>query len=262
MCPAAGEQAKVLTGGGTWEISPGAKVLTVDLTTITNVSGSYTGTTSDERISSDMKPIMLMLGTPSAIRAKPTVTCNNGSITFTCSDVEGTTTATVSVIKVIDDPTAVTSSEFDILNNRIGDLDDLTTTAQGSAVDAINELDGDIDTINTSISTLNGKITALGERIDITNSASITGATLTYVQKAEVNKIVSIVAVFTITNPSGFELSGLPSPYTNAHVAHAYNSTKGTAIPVMINASGVMSLISTSGVSANDSLRVITTYMR
>ena len=38
---------------------------------------------------------------------------------------------------MIDDPTAVTSSEFDILNNRIGDLDDLTTTARVLPWDAV-----------------------------------------------------------------------------------------------------------------------------
>ena len=149
--PAAGDQDKVLTGGGTWEISPGVKLLTVTLDTITNVSGSYTGTTTDARISSDMKPTRIFYGDPSVIRAKPTVTCNNGSITFACSDVVGTTTATVYVIKVIDDPTAVTSSEFDLLNNRIGDLTSLTTTEKTSAVAAINELDSDVSTLNSNL---------------------------------------------------------------------------------------------------------------
>ena len=149
--PAAGDQDKVLTGGGTWEISPGAKILTVDLDTITNVSGSYTATTIDARISSDMKPVSIFFGDPSVIRAKQTVTCNNGSITFTCSSVVGTTTAKVFVQKVIDDPTAVTSSEYDLLNNRIGDLTSLTTTAKTNAVAAINEVDSDVGTVSTNL---------------------------------------------------------------------------------------------------------------
>ena len=178
--PAAGDQAKVLTGGGTWEVSPGAKLITVDLTTITNVSGSYTGTTSDERITSDMKPVTLILGTPSAIRAKPTVTCNNGSITFSCSDVAGTTTATVSVIKVIDDPLVVTSTEFDVLNNRIGDLSDLTTTAQTSAVDAINELDADVGALNSNIATINENVLFKAYSFSVTGSTAVWTSPIRY----------------------------------------------------------------------------------
>ena len=42
-------------------------------------------------------------------------------------------------IKSIDDPTAVTSTEFDILSNRIGALADLHTTNKTTIVAAVNE---------------------------------------------------------------------------------------------------------------------------
>lgn len=137
--PAAGAQSKVLTGGGTWEVSPGAKVY-VKSVTVTNTSGSYSQTVSDEMITAEMKAVEIEIADPSIFGDTITVTSDDGEFTIECDDVAGSTTVKISFLKVLDDPTAVTSTEFDILSNRIGTLSDLTTTAKTDIVAAANEL--------------------------------------------------------------------------------------------------------------------------
>lgn len=116
--PLAGEQAKVLTGDGTWQVSPGAKVY-VKTITVTNTSGTYSQTFEDDNIVADMKAVELEVTRAYVFGDVITVTPANGSITVACSDVSGTDTIKISLIKVISDPTAITSTEFDILNNRL-----------------------------------------------------------------------------------------------------------------------------------------------
>lgn len=144
--PAAGDQEKVLTGGGTWEVSPGAKVY-VKSVTVTNTSGAYSQTFVDENITADMKAYALEIEDPSVFGGKISVTAGNGSYTFACSDVAGSTTVKISFLKVLNDPTAITSTEFDVLANRIGDLADLETTVKTDLVAAVNEQNEAIDNI-------------------------------------------------------------------------------------------------------------------
>ena len=258
--PAAGDQDKVLTGGGTWEISPGAKILTVDLETITNVSGSYTATTIDARISSDMKPVSIFFGDPSVIRAKQTVTCNNGSITFTCSSVVGTTTAKVFVQKVIDDPTAVTSSEYDLLNNRIGDLTSLTTTAKTNAVAAINEVDSDVGTVSTNLgspssaSSVTGadaftKINTVNTNLGSpTSASSVTGADAFTKIDSLNSKIPTGNAYSEILIPAGSDINNyktagtfiVPSDSTAAQISNMPLPASGRLIVMNMTTSSYM----------------------
>ena len=116
--PSSGDQAKVLTGGGTWQESPGAKAYVVELA-VTNTSGSYTTTVQDENITASMKAVELEVTRPYVFGDAITVTPANGSYTVSCPNVSGTDTIKISFLKVIADPTAVTSTEFDLLNNRI-----------------------------------------------------------------------------------------------------------------------------------------------
>ena len=102
----------------------GAKILTVTAT-VTNTSGAYTNTIIDERITTAMKAIEIELGDPTVFGANITVICNNGSITISCPDVEGTSTVSIDVIKTVDDPTSVTSIEFDVLNSRINKVKEI-----------------------------------------------------------------------------------------------------------------------------------------
>lgn len=120
------------------EMSSGAKLYIVS-GTITNTSGSYTTTINNEFITAEMKAVEMELGTPSIFGDKITVTCGAGFVTISCPSVSGTSTYKISLIKSIDDPTAVTSTEFDILSNRIGALSNLHTTDKTTIVAAVNE---------------------------------------------------------------------------------------------------------------------------
>ena len=152
--PSAGDQNKVLTGDGTWKVSPGAKVYEKTVT-VTNTSGAYSQTFTDENISADMKAVELEVNRSFVFGDSIIVTPNDGSVTVACNDVAGTDTIKISLIKVIDDPTAVTSTEFTVLNNRIGDLSNLETTDKTSMVNAVNEVVGDVSDNAQAIATLN-----------------------------------------------------------------------------------------------------------
>ena len=143
--PQSGDQDKVLKGDGTWDESPGAKQYTFTLDPMVDESGSYSHTTTGlSLVTADMKPETLEVGTPSAFKASITVTCNAGSITVACPDVEGSSTIKVTVMKQGVDPTVITSTEFDVLDNRIGTLTNLTTQTKANTVAAINEIDGNL----------------------------------------------------------------------------------------------------------------------
>ena len=123
----AGDQHKVLTAGGTWEVSPGAKLVTVEMTALVNESGSYSEVTYDERITPDMKPVMVEISNEYVFRDTIYIVPGNGQATLNCAKVSGSSTVTVTFQKVISDPTAVTSTEFDILNNRLMAVENVCT---------------------------------------------------------------------------------------------------------------------------------------
>lgn len=153
--PSAGDQLKYLCADGSWEVPPGAKPVPVALDTVTNSSGSYTHTTACEYATAGMKPILIELSDPNAFCADITVTVTDGYITLSCDKVIGTSDVTVSIMKTLNpsesDPPAVTSSEFDILANRIGTLSNLTTTAKTNIVSAVNELDSDLGDLSDEV---------------------------------------------------------------------------------------------------------------
>lgn len=123
----AGDQHKVLTASGTWQVSPGAKLVTVEMTALVNESGSYSEVTYDERITPDMKPVMVEISNEYAFRDTIYIVPGNGQATLNCAKVSGSSTVTVTFQKVIADPTAVTSTEFDILNNRLMAVENVCT---------------------------------------------------------------------------------------------------------------------------------------
>lgn len=123
----AGDQLKVLTASGTWQVSPGAKLVTVEMTALVNESGSYSEVTYDERITPDMKPVMVEISNDYAFRDTIYIVPGNGQATLNCAKVSGSSTVTVTFQKVISDPTAVTSTEFDILNNRLMAVENVCT---------------------------------------------------------------------------------------------------------------------------------------
>ena len=137
--PTVGDKKKFLCGDGTWAEAEGGKLVVFELDTVTNSGGSYTHTTSIATVSHDMKAVLIETDDPSIFGATVHVTTADGAITLTCDEVNGTADVTVSCMFVANaDP--MTSSEFDVLSNRIGQLSALTTTDKSSVVNAINEL--------------------------------------------------------------------------------------------------------------------------
>lgn len=175
------------------EMSSGAKLYIVS-GAITNTSGSYTTTINNEFITAEMKAVEMELGTPSIFGDKITVTCGAGFVTISCPSVSGTSTYKISLIKSIDDPTAVTSTEFDVLANRIGDLADLETTVKTDLVSAVNEHNDAItnvssssvsmdttvvNTVNTNILQKCGKLVILNLQFNFKTSPTVgTGYTI------------------------------------------------------------------------------------
>ena len=151
IAPAAGDQEKYLRGDGTWNIPPGTKPYTFQLDTVTNVSGSYTHTTENECAVASMKPMLLEVSDPDVFQDAIEITFTDGYITLECDSVVGTSDVWVTAMKSLaaneGDPPAMTSTEFDILSNRIGSLSSLTTTAKTNLVSAVNEVDSKISTL-------------------------------------------------------------------------------------------------------------------
>lgn len=135
----------------------GAKVYTVELA-VSNVSGAYEGRVDDDVITAQMSANRLYIVDPSVFNDIITVTCYDGYLTLACDDVAGDTTVEITVIKEAVDPTQITSTEFDILNNRIGDLSTLDTTNKSNVVNAVNEVKAGVDTNSDAITNLNNKV--------------------------------------------------------------------------------------------------------
>ena len=137
--------------------------IVVPLDTVTNVSGSYTHTTTISTanlVTSRMKAIKLELADPSVFRDKIIVTVADDEVTLSCDDVVGTSDVTVTLMRVTPlasaefHPPYMTSDEFDEMAARVGDLSDLDTTDKDCVVDAVNEVKGITDTLNSKIATL------------------------------------------------------------------------------------------------------------
>lgn len=137
--PAVADRSRFLCGNGTWAETESGKLIVYDLDTVTNSGGSYTHTTTLSGVTHDMKVVMIEVDNPSAFGATVNVSTADGSITLSCDEVNGTADVTVSCLFVTN-ANPFTSSEFDILSNRIGSLSTLTTTDKSSIVGAVNEL--------------------------------------------------------------------------------------------------------------------------
>ena len=134
-------------------VFPGAKLVSATVT-VTNTSGSYSNTFTDERIAASMRAFQLEIEDPSVFNDKISITTADGSFTIACDSVAGETDVTVGFLKIADDPTAVTSTEFTVLNNRIGNLESLETTDKTSMVNAVNEVVGDVSDNSQAIANL------------------------------------------------------------------------------------------------------------
>lgn len=161
--PAIAEREKFLCGDGTWTMPEGGKLVSFDLDTVTNTSGSYTHTTVLADVTHDMKAVMIEVSNPDAFNDQIHILTADGSVTLTCDDVAGTSDVTISCLFVAN-PSPITSSEFDVLANRIGTLASLQTTAKSDLVSAINETVGKIGNVGSTdlqsqVDSLNSKFT-------------------------------------------------------------------------------------------------------
>lgn len=144
--PTTSDKEKFLCGDGSWAIPDGGKLVVFELDTVNNSGGSYVHTTTVSEAQHDMKAVTIEVSNPAAFMSDISITTADGSITLSCDDVNGTSDVTVSCL-FIANASAITSSEFDVLSNRIGSLSHLDTTAKTDLVSAVNELDGRINSL-------------------------------------------------------------------------------------------------------------------
>lgn len=136
------------------------KPLTITLDPVSNANGAVSVVTEDPRVTEDMKPISIEVGTPEVFKAPITVTTASGTVTLACENAAGTSTVKATFIKTspvesgADYPPAVTSTEFDILADRIGSLGELDTTDQSSVVNAVNEVVDSVEDVNSNLTSL------------------------------------------------------------------------------------------------------------
>ena len=180
--PTTAEIQKFLCGDGTWKQPAGSKPVEFVLTNgVTNTSGSYSHTFTTSEITSEVPPTATMkafeieLGTPATFNATISITMNNGSITFACDDVAGSSTVKIMAMELAQSSQEpmVTSQEFDVLNGRIGNLGSLTTTDKNSAVNAINEVNASVATNASNMGTIPTGKNLQGEIDKLSNDIAI-----------------------------------------------------------------------------------------
>ena len=159
------------------------KPITITIDPVTNASGAYTHTTNDSRVTEGLKATGIEVGTPETFKAPIRITTGNGTIELYCANAVGSSTVVVTLEESTPldsadpQPASVTSTEFDILANRIGTLSNLHTTNKTSLVDATNEVSDQIATIGT---VLTGSWTATETSavlVQLTQSITLTKGT-------------------------------------------------------------------------------------
>lgn len=216
--PEAGEQDMVLTGGGTWEESPGAKLVKIE-TTMTSETGAYSVTVQNSLVTAGMEAVRLYLSDRTAFLDEISVTTSAGAVTIACDDVDGSSDIVVLLQKVITDPTAITTTEFDVLDNRIGDLSDLETTDQTSMVNAVNEVVGSVSSNTQAIANLANSFTP----VKITPTARENVSLIDHCVYTVGNMAFVNVSFSLSSAPTSLQLfvSNLPKPKNNVPiVAH------------------------------------------
>jgi len=128
--------------------SVGVKVYDITVE-VSNVSGSYSHSFTDSDVVSTMKAIDFYAVDPTIFNDKITVTPADGSFTIACNSVAGTTNVTITFVK----STSINSNEYDELVDMIGTLSSLTTTDDSDLVSAINEVNGKVDNVASTVET-------------------------------------------------------------------------------------------------------------
>lgn len=111
--------------------------------------------------------------------------------------------------------TSTLQGQIDIIQDYIGNLNDLSTTQKDSLVNAVKEVDDKIDVLNTGISTVQSDITELNSALDTMNNKIYSG-TMSFIQGIKPNGANSR----NIVLPKAFKDD-------NYQVILTINSTKG-----------------------------------
>lgn len=188
-------------------IFPGAKLVDIDLTLSNAGGGSYEETFVDNRIITGMRVVGMECDELEAFDADIKFIPTFGKIKIQCADFSGTNVdVKLFLLKIVDDPTGITTTEYDILNNKIElienvdvnyavtihtsdwELDsgeyiyeyenEIITTSNSTTVEFLEgDTDPDIDLIETEKST--GKVTFYAPYVpsaDISVNIRITNA--------------------------------------------------------------------------------------
>ena len=149
------------------------KPITITIDPVTNASGAYTHTTNDARVTEGLKATGIEVGTPNTFRAPIRITTGNGTIELYCANAVGSSTVTVTLEESTPldsadpQPASVTSTEFDILANRIGTLSNLHTTNKTSLVDATNEVSDQMGSLASLTTTAKNNLVAAINELDL-----------------------------------------------------------------------------------------------
>ena len=222
--PAITDRQKFLCGDGSWAIPDGGKLVVFELDTVTNSGGSYTHTTTLAAVTHDMKAVAIEVSDADAFGADIEITTADGSITLSCDEVNGTSDVTVSCL-FIANASAITSSEFDVLSNRIGSLSALNTEDKSNLVSAVNELNEQIGKIGT-----HGTSGATASKVSIGN-----------VSWTKVGQLVSLYIDCTATaaiSSGDIILEGLPKSAINFPVVNLWNYSDTSVIVANVSNGG------------------------
>lgn len=89
------DAGKYLKSDGTWDFPPGTSLVTIQLDTVSNSSGSYSHTTYTDQATSSMQAVRIECTNSAAFLDEISITIDNGSVTLTCASVSGTSAVSV-----------------------------------------------------------------------------------------------------------------------------------------------------------------------
>ena len=161
--PLAGAQHKFLCADGDWADAPGSQTYVETVGPLTPTNGVLNQNFAISYVMAEMKAIQVEPSDASVFMDTLTVTMSEGNINVSCPNMTGTcqSMAITFVLRSSAQGETITSSEFNILATRIGNLESLTTTAKASAVAAINEVKSGVSTLNDQIGDLDDDVTSL-----------------------------------------------------------------------------------------------------
>ena len=137
--PTSLDSEKYLKGDGTWGEPGGSSIYQFTLDNMTNASGVYSHSTAIPLARASMKAVNIECSNPDAFLDAIAVTISNGSVLVECNNVLGSSTISVTAAEQ-DNGEELTTTQYDLLIDKIGDITNLSTTNKSSLTVAVNEL--------------------------------------------------------------------------------------------------------------------------